>query len=188
MHILRDELVEIPLGLSSLSSMAPESKATSLQHPSFFIAQGENLTALLDVVVHESESATNPDALIDYLELTSILTDLLEEARIFATFTVDELQLREQHVRSFLDKVGTVQHAVGDWDARTRVSMPASRKRARSIDLDEATVVALKRRRESDAGDSMTSDGLSSVPVPSILPSIEESPTPVAWWNEPFCD
>lgn len=187
MHIIRDDLVEIPSGLSSFSSMAPENKSLNIQHPSHFIAQGENLTALLSVVVHESESATNPDALIDYLELTSILTDLLEEARLFATFTVDQLQLRESHVRSFLDKIETVQHAVGDWNARTKVSMPASRKRARTTDLDEATVVALKRRRESDAEDHIP-DGFCSFPIPSILPSIEESPTPMPWWNEPFCD
>lgn len=180
MHIIRDALVVIPPGLSSMSSMAPDNKAKEFQHPLFFIAQSENLTALLDVVVHESESATNPDALIDYLELTSILTSLLEEARLFATLTEDDLHGRQQHVRNFLDRIQTVKDAVGDWDARTKVSMPTSRKRARSIDFEEATTVALKRRRESDAEDG--------VPVPSVLPSIETSPTPMAWWTEPFCD
>lgn len=168
--------------------MASKDKAASMQHPELFISQGEKLTALLDVVVHESKFATNPDALIDYLELTGILTELLEEAQFFATLTAQELRSRDTLVRKHLDKIQTVQDAVGDWDARTKVSMPASRKRARSMDLEEATMFALKRRRESEGEYDLASNGLADVPVPNILPSIEESPTPTPWWTEPFCD
>ena len=149
------------------------------------------LNALLNVVVHESRFATNPDALVDYLELTEILTNLLDEARLYGVLAPEELQLREQEVLRYVDKVRTVQDAVGDWDARTKlsvpVSVPVSRKRARSDgSMADDTMNAFKRQRESGSGLDFVGNSAVPSPVPSILPTIEESPTP--WWMEPFCD
>lgn len=187
MHLVRDALRELLSGTPSTNIMAPADNQTDFQHPQFFITQGEKLTTLLNVVVYESNSATNPDALVDYLELTGILTDLLDEARLYGMLTAEELESRKQEVRKYVDKIRTVQEAVGDWDVRTKMSMPASRKRARSVDLVEETMGAFKRRRETESERDIVADACISSPVVSFLPSIEKSPTP-CWWTEPFYD
>lgn len=147
----------------------------------------EHLRALLDVVVHESANATNPDALIDYMELSALLTDLLNEGGIYSILGVEQLKEREGDVRVFAEKIRTVQEVVGDWDVRTKMSMPASRKRARSLDNSEQTIHALKRQRESDTQHNLFVGPPMNSPAENILPSIEHSPT-AQWWTEPFYD
>ena len=157
------------------------------QHPQFFISQIEKLSALLNVVVAEASVAVEPEAVVDYLELTEILTELLNEAQSYSVLASGETQIRERQVRSFLDKIQTVQEAVADWDARTNASAKAvSRKRTRSVDLGEETMGALKRRRNSGSEQGMCADAAVNGPFANVLPSIENPP--IQWWTEPFCD
>lgn len=162
-------------------------KHAELQHPQFFISQSEKLSALLKVVVAEASITTDPEACVDYLELTEILTALLEEAQCYGTLTPDQIQAQEKQVRCFVDRIETVQEAVSDWDLRLGTSMKAaSRKRARSVDLDEEMMSAFKRRRETDTEQDMVANAACNGPFANVLPSIETSPPP--WWTEPFYD
>ena len=165
-----------------MSIMEPSDNQTDFQYPAFFITQTEKLATLLTAIVYESKTTTNPDALVDYLELTGILTDLLDQARLFSVLTTEQLQLRGEEVRKYVDKIRTVENAVGDWNVRTKMSEPTSRKRARSL---EETTGAFKRRRPSRSEHDIGADASIS-PVVSILPSVEKSPTP--WWMQPYYD
>lgn len=169
--------------------MPPLDGQTNIQHPQYFVSQSERLSALLNVVVAEASVATDPDACIDYLQLTEILVDLLDQSQLFSALSTDQLRRRQQDVKSFIGKIETVEEAVADWDARTKVepTLGGLKKRSRSTDLDEETSRALKRRRDTGTERDMVADavyhGLSSNVLPPI---IETSPT--YWWTEPFCD
>ena len=158
-----------------------------VQPPQFFISQSERLTSLLNVVVHESKSTTSPEALVDYLELTGILTDLLDEARFFSMLNFDELQFRERDVQRCMERIRAVEEAIGDWNLRTKAAAPTDRKRARSIDsMEEDTMVAFKRLRKSGDEPVLAESISMGLPIVDVIPSIETSPT--AWWTEPFYD
>ena len=164
----------------------------NFEHPQYFVSQSEKLNSLLNVVVEESRSATDPQACIDYLELTEILVHLLEEAQLYSALPLEKLLGRDREVRSFVGKIQTVQDAVSDWDVRTKASVngiAVSRKRSRTEDLEEETMNAFKRRRETDGEPQMMLvDPPMTMAVAEIAPSIESSPSPSPWWSEPFCD
>ena len=173
--------------LSLVKAMSLPDTLTDLKHPQLFVLQSQRLSALLDVVVAESSVATNPDAIIDYLQLTEILVDLLEKSQLYSALPPHQIRTREEEVKSFLDKIQTVQEAVADWDDRTSASNnEGSRKRSRSVDMDEEITRALKRPRENEMERDMVADAVHNRLSTISLPSIESLPT--AWWNEPFYD
>ena len=157
------------------------------QHPEFFISHADRLSALLDVVVEEASAATDPQACIDYLELTDILVKLLDQSQLYSVLSLSDIQKREKEVSSFVDKVQTVQEAVGDWDTRTRSRADkVPRKRARSFDIDTETAEALKRPKYSEMEQDVVEDAAFNMQFGDIKPSIETLTTP--WWTEPFYD
>lgn len=163
------------------------------QHPQFFVSQSEKLNTLLNVVVTEAKITTDPEACIDYLELTEILTALLDEVRLYCILDAQQLREKEREVHTFVDKIETIQDAVADWDTRTRTNAMTkttnSRKRARSVELEEETMRALKRRRETESEQDLVADAIFHGSFNHVLPSIEVSPEPPReWWNEPFYD
>ena len=177
--------------------MAATPKATEIEHPQFFILQSERLSALLDAVVAESSTATSPDACIDYLEITDILVELLEQSQYFSVLTWQQIQARWQDVESLISKILTIEGAIADWETRTKSvsdtasvdSLPTangSRKRTRSVDSEIELLEAAKRRRESEYTLVGDMDLEFDVGLGSISLSIERAPA--AWWNEPFYD
>jgi hypothetical protein len=167
------------------------------EHPQFFISQSERLSALLDAVVAESATATDPDECIDYLELTEILVELLNQAQYFSMLSLDQVQDRWKEVDSLMSKTRTIQDAVADWEKRTSgkvemvsvdadVATAVSRKRARSFDSDADEEEMYKRRREEDfVPEPEVDDGLDIVQVSTSL--LREEP-PTYWWTQPFYD
>ena len=166
-------------------------KQTEIQDPQYLVSQSERLSNLLDVVVAEANFATDPDACVDYLQLTEILVDLLDQSHLYSALSSDQLQARQQDMKSFVSKIEAVEDAVGDWDVRlgTKVENSAgvSKKRARSIDMDGETTGALKRRREIGTERDMVADAVHNGLSSNVLPPILETAS-THWWNEPFCD
>ena len=155
--------------------------------PSFFVSQSKRLSALLDTVVAETKDATDPDACIDYLELTDILVGLLDLAQFYSVLSPYSIRSREIDVRSFIGRVQTIQDAVGDWEVRTKDrTYTTSKKRARSIDIETETTEALKRPKINEVELDMSANAALNHPVEDVVPSIETEPT--AWWCQPFCD
>ena len=74
------------------SLMAAQLEQTSFEHPKYFIEQSEKLSALLNAVVVESNDATDPEACIDYLEITEILVELLDQSQYFSILSNEQLQ------------------------------------------------------------------------------------------------
>lgn len=177
--------------------MATNLDLGNFEHPQFFIKQSEKLSALLDAVVAESNAATNPDACIDYLEITEILVELLDQSQYFSVLSHAQLQGNWKEVQSLMGKVQTIQEAVADWDTRVKrdvtastddvaTTMTGSRKRTRSLGSEIEMLEASKRRRESEytlVGDTDVETG----PTQEVVyPSIERAPA--AWWTEPYYD
>jgi hypothetical protein len=176
--------------------MATIPKATKIDHPQFFISQSERLSALLDAVVAESNTATDPNACLDYLEITDILVELLEQSQYFSVLSSSQIQARWQEVEVLISKIQTIQDAVADWDTRTKrvtetgsldllPTTNGSRKRTRSVDSEIELLNAAKRRRESEYTLVGDTDVALDAGLESTSVSIER---PRAWWNEPFYD
>lgn len=151
----------------------------------FFVLQSERLSALLDVIVTEANAATDPEACIDYLELTEILVDLLDKAQLYGILPPNDIQARQHEVNKFIDQIHTVQAAVGDWDSRTKSKVP-SKKRPRSADIDMEITAALKRPKASEMEQDVVANATFNLQHGDIMPSIEKTSAP--WWTEPFYD
>ena len=174
-------------------SMAVPHNNYDVSHPHFYALQSGKLKALLDTVVEESKCASDPQACMDYLELTGLLTEMLQEAQYYSYLTPDELTMRESQVLFFIAKVDTVKSTIADWDQRTRSMRKATgtRKRARrSMDLRQETSAPMKRRRDMDEEVDMVSSTVYNNPFPATWSSMEidSSPSPEPWWNQPYCD
>ena len=170
-----------------------DTMATSLadvDHPQLIVSQSEKLKALLDVVVGKSQMATNPDACIDYLDITGILNELLDEARLYSILTHQQLGLREQDVRNLANRIQTVEEVVADGYAWTTSSANAvSRKRARSTASYAETTGYPKRQKQIvERNDTVEHDHLNMQPSNSCS-SIDTADAPEPyWWTMPFCD
>lgn len=174
----------------------------NLSNPAFFGSQSQKLSALLDTVVRESATATNPDAPIDFLQLTDILSSLLEEAQMYSVMSGDELQQRRQtDVRGFMGRIETVEEVIADWDGRSAPATAAtngrgdgvggmkSRKRARTVTHGDYDTRANRRRLESETEQALnmapTFDGPYSEMIP-LNDYVERDHA--AWWTEPYYD
>ena len=180
------------------STMSAKPENRDFEHPRFFIEQSERLSALLKAVVTESNTAIGPDACIDYLEITDILVELLDQTQYFSVLSVEQLQSNSKEVQSLLGKVQTIQDAVADWDTRlkkvasadseaTSLTIAGSRKRTRSLDDEIEMLEASKRRRESEYTLTEEDSNTRMAAVQeTVCPSTERASA--AWWTEPFYD
>lgn len=174
-------------------NMAVPHSDSDLTHSTFYTLQSRKLKALLDTVVEESKTARDPQACIDYLELTGILTDMLHEAQYYSILSAEELGMREAHIRFFLAKVDTVKGTIADWDQRTRRMRMVSRKRVRrSVELNAEAIAAVKRRRDDDChvDRPIGFNAVYSAPVPQVWSAmdLDASPPSPPWWSQPYCD
>lgn len=178
-------------------NMAAAPKPLDLEHPRFFVEQSERLSALLNAVVAESSTATDPDACIDYLEITEILVELLDQSQYFSVIPRDQFQDNWKDVQSLMSKVQTIEDAVADWDSRVKkhpsmdsaetvVAAAGSRKRTRTVDSEIELLHAAKRCRESEYTLVEDADTGMEVVDESISPSIKRARA--AWWTEPYYD
>lgn len=159
-------------------------------HPQFFVSQSERLKALLDVVVDESQMATNPDACINYLDITGILNELLDEARRYSVLTHQQLGLRERDVRNLANMIQTVEEVVADGYACTTSSAKAvSRKRARSsASYAEPTGYPKRQKEMVERNDTAEHDHSNMQPSNSCSSIDTADALEPYWWTMPCCD
>lgn len=186
-----------PLFCNMAGNAIQQDWKVGFQHPQFFVSQSERMSALLDAVVAESATATDPDACIDYLELTEILVELLDQAQYFSVLSLEQVQARWNEVERLMSKTRTIQDAVADWETRTSLKVgtvstdadavaAVSRKRARSMDSDVDSIDVYKRRRDDEFEHQPEMDHVLDIVQEPTSPLKVEPPT--YWWTEPFYD
>lgn len=183
----------------------PTSKGeANLTDPAFFAAQSQKLNALLSTVVRESSTATNPNATIDFMQLTEIVTSLLEEAQIFSVLSREDLMQRSEAVRTFTGKIETVQSVIEDWDVRTATTTNGaisnggdssdenSRKRARTVSTGNVYDTRSSRRRmQCETEQALNMAPTFEGPFAEMIPLshyLERENEKAEWWTEPYYD
>lgn len=192
-HLLPPRLMRKPTIKFYAQSLQVPHSEYDLAHSHFYALQSGKLKALLDTVVDESKGAIDPQVCMDYLELTGVLTDMLNEAQHYSFLTTDELRAREPQVFLFIAKVDNIKSTIADWDQRTRRMRGATgtRKRARkSVELREDVNAPMKRRRNIDEETEALSNCGYNNPFPPAWSSmdVDSSSSPEHWWNQPCCD
>ncbi|KAK5129602.1 hypothetical protein LTR08_003033 [Meristemomyces frigidus] len=120
----------------------------AFQHQQFFFEQKEKLSALLNAIGRDARTATTYQAGADYHELTTVVTQLLEEAQMLSRFTFDQVQRCGVVMQPFAEKVLLVESVALEVRARAVVlAKPASRKRGRDMDDEDEADFAVKRYR-----------------------------------------
>lgn len=172
--------------------MAP-SKEDDLATPAFFGEQSQRLSALLSTVVRESATATNPDASIDFLQLTEIISSMLEECQMYSVMSGRDLAQRGAEVRSFVGKIETVREVIEDWDVR--IAAPTSnrdgqsRKRARTDVFGDYDTRSNRRRLESETEQALNMAPTFDGPYAEMIPLNDYMErNQAAWWTEPYYD
>ena len=216
-RLMRQPTVKFYAATLSLPHTTDSDILTANTTTHFYTTQSRKLQALLDTVLAEAQTHTirsDPQTRLDYLELSGMLCEMLQEANFYAGLGTEELKGREAFVRFFLAKVDTVRGTIADWDAKSRRmrTVRSSRKRGRrSVDLHCEAMAMAKRRRDDgvDAdvgfggermvGLSMGSNavspassagGYNALP-PQPWPSMEvdsQPETSAPWWTQPYCD
>ncbi|KAK4503756.1 hypothetical protein PRZ48_004671 [Zasmidium cellare] len=193
----------------------PKEEEAHLSDPAFLASQSQKLNALLSTVVREASTATNPDAAIDFMQLTEIVTSLLEEAQIFSVLSGEELRRRGEAVRGFMGRIETVQSVISDWDARTMVTTngttngltngtpngttngftngETSRKRARPTSSSGSPydTRSNRRRMQCETEQALNMAPTFEGPYAEMIPlrEYEEREKEGAeWWTEPYYD
>lgn len=153
-------------------------------HPLFLSLQATKLSTLANLIVHECQHVTDPDALVDYLAVIDIISSLSEEVRFYSVLTSEKLRSREEDVRRCVNKIRTVEQITSERARSLSAMLSASQKRARSLDRDQQRLDQTKRVR---ANSFTVQPGLDADDrTGSVLQSIEGSPEP--WSDELFCD
>lgn len=181
--------------------MAPptEEGKANLTDPAFFASQSQKLNALLGTVVREASTATNPDAAIDFMQLTEIVTSLLEEAQVFSVLSQEELGRREGDVRGFMGRIETLHSVIEDWDARTTKGEvkggdgEGSRKRARPTSSSGSPydTRSSRRRMQCETEQALNMAPTFDGPYAEMIPLeqyAEREREKAAWWTEPYYD
>lgn len=171
-----------------------QSSTADFRRADFLLEQSQKLVVLLERVQEDAKKATDPQACVDYIEITAILTDLLDQAYQLAAVPSDARLHRYDEFRTFAGQLPTLEDLVADWDVRRAPdqgnSQSTSRKRSRSSDDYAAdTAFALKRQKSAGSDVSMMIDKFL---VEQELSSVDCDASPqvdsTAWWTEPFYD
>lgn len=162
-----------------------------LQHPQYFYDQNDKLTALLDRVVVDANTFGVDD---DCMQAGEILTRLLDESRLFASLTREQLRQMEPHLRAFVDQVDAVDTLALGWEEKMRQkrtqqmwSKPASnKKRGRAEDCEEQTVAPAKRQRGTCGEEMMEMEPGFDGSFPSVTSWMQPTPSSTVLRTETF--
>lgn len=185
----------------------PSQDEANLADPMFFASQSQKLNALLSTVVRESSKATNPDAAIDFMQLSEIITGLLEEAQMFSVLSGEDLMQRIEAARTFMGKIETVQSVIEDWDVRTTTATSGtsspndvrsgdenSRKRARTMSSTAWTSYntrSNRRRMQCETEQALSMAPAFDGPFAEMIPLsqyVEREKEKAEWWTQPYYD
>lgn len=161
--------------------------AAGLQHPHYFFAQTDKLASLLDRLAMNSIAYGGRE---DCIQAGQILTQLLDESKLYGGLTREQLRLLEPNVRAFVDKVQAVDSLAAEWDERKpQVNMKKPcRKRGRTEDSEECLPISMKRSRDSCGGEMMDMEVPFNGSYANTSPWIQNTSTQPIHWSEPFFD
>ncbi|KAK5127176.1 hypothetical protein LTR85_008537 [Meristemomyces frigidus] len=154
----------------------------AFQHQQFFFEQKEKLSVLLNTVGRDAKMATDHQACADYYELTTVVTQLLEEAQLMCGLTFNQIQQSGGQMQPFAEKVQLVETVA--IEVRTRAvaaPKPVSRKRGRTMDDEEEMNFAVKRYRSTPVDQEMMIESAFCSPYADNFMQ-------TAWWTRPICD
>lgn len=158
---------------------------SELQHPQYFFAQTDKLTALLHRLFEDINTFGPCDG---YSHAQDVLTKLLNESQTFSGLTREDLRQLEPHVRAFVEELNNVDSYVEELDERRRMMnmKSAAKKRGRSNDEDEEIASSFKKRRETCGSELMDFGSAIDATTANMSPWMQlPFAQPVAW-NEPF--
>ncbi|KAK4556571.1 hypothetical protein LTR86_006142 [Recurvomyces mirabilis] len=155
----------------------------ALEHQSFFFDQKEKLSLMLNTIGAEAKAASFP-ACMDYPELTTAVTQLLDEAVLASTLTFDQIQQAGLQMGPFTEKVNLVETVAADVRSRAMaVPKTVSRKRGRREEEDDeemsfASYTTCNKRGRNTAAD------YDMVIEPAYCGNYAENFLQTAWWTQ----
>ncbi|KAH9821976.1 hypothetical protein Tdes44962_MAKER04873 [Teratosphaeria destructans] len=163
----------------------------ALQCQQFFFDQKEKLSMLLNTVGHDARMAPCGSQIgNDYFELTTVITQLLEDASIASGLTLLQIESSGVQMQPFAEKVQLCEHVAVSARERAQqaaaaMAKPAvSRKRGRVRDEEEEEEQCsseYKRYRHAPQDHNMVIE-------PSYCGPYADHFLQTAWWTQPVCD
>lgn len=169
----------------------------AFQHQQFFFEQKEKLAGLLNTVGQDAKTIAarlgctgHAQLGSDYHELTTVTTQLLEEAQAMSAWTFDVIERSGVQMQPFEEKVRMVEQVASQLRARAEeaaaaVATPAvskKRSRARDDDDDEIEVQSSHKR-----GRGFGMDHEMSI-EPAYCGPYAERFLQTAWWTQQVCE
>ncbi|KAF2769375.1 hypothetical protein EJ03DRAFT_351326 [Teratosphaeria nubilosa] len=165
----------------------------ALQYQQFFFDQKEKLAVLLNTVGYDAKMAPCGSQIgNDYFELTTVITQLLQEASTASGLTLLQIESSGVQMQPFAEKVQLCEQAAVS--ARERAQQAAvamtrpvgSRKRGRGREEEEEEEEEqcsseYKRYRHAPQDHSMVIE-------PSHCGPYADRFLQTAWWTQPVCD
>lgn len=140
----------------------------AFQHQQFFFAEQEKLANLLNTISHDARAAMTFTTAqqqayggADYHELTTVTTQLLEEAQAMSAWTFDTIERNGVQLQPFSEKVVLVEQVAAELRSRVQETIAAaaataaarpvagSKKRSRGRDDEEEELPQQQRREVS---------------------------------------
>jgi hypothetical protein len=162
----------------------------AFEHQQFFFEQKEKLAALLNTLGQDAKLAPlGSEVGNDYHELTTVVTQLLDEAQVASGFTLDQIERSGLVMQPFAENVQLVEQVAASARERAAAAAAAtkapvvSRKRGRGRDEeeDEEMLFEYKRYRHNTVDHDMM-----MVESAYCGPYAEQF-LETAWWTEPIC-
>lgn len=157
---------------------------SELQHPHYFFAQTDKLTALLQRLFEDINTFGPCDG---YSHAQDVLTKLLNESQAFGGLTREDLRQLEPNVRAFVEEVQNVDSYVEELDEKRRqMNMKSASKKRGRDDEDEEVAQSFKRRRDTCGSEMMEFGTGFDVATPNASPWMALPVSQPISWNQPF--
>lgn len=157
----------------------------AFQHQQFFFEQKEKLSNLLNSVGQDARIAAGQPACMDYYELTTVITQLLEEAQILSALTYEQIERSGIQMQPFAEKVQLVESVAAEVRVKTFMAAapkPVSRKRGRMMDEEEEDMSSTYKRNRGFGVDQ------DMMVEPAFCGPYAERHLQTAWWTQPICE
>ena len=122
---------------------------------------------------------------MDYFELTTVITQLLEEAQVISAFTYDQIERSGIQMQPFADKVQLVESVAAEVRAKALMAAapkPLSRKRGRMMDEEEEDMSFTQKRKRGYGADQ------DMVIEPAFCGPYADRHLQTAWWTQQICE
>lgn len=161
----------------------PRARA-AFQHQQFFFEQKAKLSDLLNNIGRDAKTIAGQQTCMDVFELTTVITQLLEEAQLACTLTFEQIERYGVQMQPFAEKVQMVETVAAEVHARALVAVApkaASCKRGRAVEEDDEDM-SYTYKRTRGFGDYVM------VIEPAYCGPYADRFLQSAWWTQPVCE